>query len=238
MTGLLTSLRNLILSFYVTICRRGDRTLATWTPCSFDCYDEGGCHLCSTYVEWEDPDYGTCGQWVKREDINDFERRTQHDRVRQNSARPQVRGTRRPLLRDGADSLAEAVSADHDHYLPVEDMTDRERDWWLSNDIMPCGCCSGSCYCDNDLEVSSESVASDTTVTNNFSQADGSPEAKPRKITGNSETGEGTLPPLNAQITLPTNEHELYLSSDLERIRFIDVCQAVGLEFPNNKKGA
>lgn len=41
-----------------------------WTPCSYDCYDEGGCSNCSEWVEWEDPDYGTVGEW-RRDDNPD-----------------------------------------------------------------------------------------------------------------------------------------------------------------------
>lgn len=41
--------------------------------CSFDCYDEGGCPLCSTWHEWEDADYGTIGEWVPNDAPADFE---------------------------------------------------------------------------------------------------------------------------------------------------------------------
>lgn len=36
--------------------------------CNFDCYDDGGCHLCSTYVEEHDPDYGIIGYWRRDDD--------------------------------------------------------------------------------------------------------------------------------------------------------------------------
>lgn len=34
-----------------------------WTPCSYDCYDMGGCENCSAWVEEWDEDYGVIGRW-------------------------------------------------------------------------------------------------------------------------------------------------------------------------------
>lgn len=37
-------------------------------PCSYDCYDMGGCYGCSELVTGTDPDYGEIEWWERRTD--------------------------------------------------------------------------------------------------------------------------------------------------------------------------
>jgi len=72
--NLLTYLPNRILRFYVSANRKRTQSFGTWQPCSYDCYEDGGCANCSVWVEKWDEDYGYYEEWLSKEAAAEYKR--------------------------------------------------------------------------------------------------------------------------------------------------------------------
>lgn len=62
-----TTTEDTMIAKLLNFFRRTKQALAApYEPCSYDCYDAGGCENCSDWIEFWDADYGDCGHWQRR----------------------------------------------------------------------------------------------------------------------------------------------------------------------------